>query len=154
MQILVTGRKFTGSGFRAIEPVIEELVTSSSQEIHLLAYLFTPSAINILERLSNMAERGVKIVMVVNQVTSQPERIQQWLQSAGARFPHVKIVDFGGAEGDYLHAKVIVSDRKKAIVGSANFSWGGMVANYEVAVLVEGEPAWKLAGAIDMLASG
>lgn len=153
IQILATGKKFIGSGLRAIEPVLEELIISSEKEIHLLAYLFTTSAIKILELLESRAGRGIAILLVVNHIKSQPIEIQTWFQSASSRFPHVKIVDFGGEHDDNLHAKVIVSDRKKAVVGSANFSWGGMVANYEVAVLVEGQPAWKLAAAIDSLAS-
>jgi len=47
-----------------------------------------------------------------------------------------------------LHAKVIVVDEyrdtAKAIVGSANFSWGGLANHYEVGTYVEGEHAKAL----------
>ena len=47
-----------------------------------------------------------------------------------------------------LHAKVIVVDEyrdtAKAIVGSANFSWGGLANHYEVGTYVEGEQAKTL----------
>ena len=47
-----------------------------------------------------------------------------------------------------LHAKVIVVDEyrdtAKAIVGSANFSWGGLANHYEVGVYVEGDEARTL----------
>lgn len=52
-----------------------------------------------------------------------------------------------------LHAKVLVADRKSAVVGSANLSWGGMVTNNEVALLVQDNSAWTLASLIDRLAS-
>jgi phosphatidylserine/phosphatidylglycerophosphate/cardiolipin synthase-like enzyme len=64
--------------------------------------------------------------------------------------PNVRVFDFNRGKKQ-LHAKVLVVDRKKAIVGSANFSWGGMYSNYEVGLLIEGEPAWKLAEIIDCL---
>jgi phosphatidylserine/phosphatidylglycerophosphate/cardiolipin synthase-like enzyme len=51
-----------------------------------------------------------------------------------------------------LHAKVIVSDRDKAVVGSANFSWGGMTSHYEVGVYVDGDEAETLAKMIESVA--
>ena len=51
-----------------------------------------------------------------------------------------------------LHAKVIVADRKKAILGSANFSWGGMSSHYEIGVLVEGKDARTLSELVDEIA--
>jgi len=51
-----------------------------------------------------------------------------------------------------LHAKVIVADRKKAILGSANFSWGGMSSHYEIGVLIEGKDARTLSELVDEIA--
>lgn len=47
--------------------------------------------------------------------------------------------------------KVIVIDIKKSVVESANFSWCGMYSNYEVGLLIGGEPVWQLAAIIDSL---
>jgi len=63
----------------------------------------------------------------------------------------VVVYDFTDPEKRQLHAKIIVADRKKAIVGSANLSWGGMYSNYEIGLLIEGEAAWKLAEIVDTL---
>jgi len=52
-----------------------------------------------------------------------------------------------------LHAKVVVVDREKAVLGSANFSWGGMSAHYEVGVLLEGPEAWTLSKLVDDVAN-
>lgn len=51
-----------------------------------------------------------------------------------------------------LHAKVVVVDRKKAILGSANFSWGGMAAHYEIGIFLEGDEAWTLSKLVDNVA--
>lgn len=153
VQILATGFEFMKEGVRGIEPVIEELINSAQEEIHIMAYIFTPSALHILHLLNDAAERGIKITMVVNRIEFQDEQIKAWLNSAGKKFPHVRVVNFCNPEGRQLHAKVIVSDRNRALVGSANFSWGGMVANYEIGILLEGDLAWKLAELIDMFIS-
>lgn len=36
-----------------------------------------------------------------------------------------------------LHAKVLVSDGKKALISSANLTLGGMLNNYELGVMLE-----------------
>jgi len=51
-----------------------------------------------------------------------------------------------------LHAKVVVVDRKKAVLGSANFSWGGMASHYEIGVFLEGDEAWTLGKLVDDVA--
>jgi len=40
-------------------------------------------------------------------------------------------------ENDILHAKVLVADGYEVLVGSANPTFGGMVKNYEIGLLVD-----------------
>jgi cardiolipin synthase len=69
-----------------------------------------------------------------------------------AKYPYVNIKNFQGSDDiQQLHAKVIVVDRNKAVIGSANFSWNGMYGNYEIGLLLKGQHAWKLAKVIDVL---
>jgi len=151
VQILVTGRRLMGSGFRAIEPVVEELIRSARSEIHIAAYLFTGSLGAIFGLLAEALEKGVRVTMVINRIDRQPSEVRTWLVSLGEKFPHARIVDFSDAQGSDLHAKVIVADRQEAVVGSANLTWGGMVANHEIAVLLRGKDAWYLASLIETL---
>ncbi len=153
VQILATGPELIKEGIRGIEPVIQEIISQAQNEIHLTAYLITPQAASILDMLEMAAGRGVKITIVINCLESQDDKIKTRLKKLNERFSHVKIINFCDSEGRQLHAKVIICDRKKAVIGSANLSWGGMVTNYEVGVLVEGEPAWRLAQLIDFFVS-
>ena len=50
-----------------------------------------------------------------------------------------------------LHAKVIVVDRRKAIIGSSNLSRRGFLTNYELALLLEGSTATTVASVVDKL---
>ena len=68
-----------------------------------------------------------------------------------SKFDYFKLVDFNRREKT-LHAKVVVIDREKAVLGSANFSWGGMSGNYEIGVLLEGREAWTLSKLVDDVA--
>lgn len=149
VEILVTGPKIMKGGTRGTEPVIEELIKNADREIQLVAYLFTSSAIHLLELIKQSAEKGIKITIIVNDFNSQEKIIRNELIKLSKIYPHVKIYNF--IEQKPLHAKIIVADRKKAIVGSANFSWSGMYTNYEIGIAITGESAWKLAQIIDSL---
>ena len=150
VQLLGTGPEFIREGIRGIEPVVQELILSARRDIHILAYLFTPQATRLIDLLDGAIDRSVEINILVNRFDNQDAAIQSRLRSLENR-PHVKLGTLGRENGRQLHAKVIVADRKRAVIGSANYSWGGMVANYEVGVLIEGQEAWKMAKLIDDL---
>lgn len=152
-EIIVTGPELIKSGVRGIEPVLEEMINSARSEIQVMAYLLTPSSMHILELLERAAGKGVRIVLLVNDVKSQNALIVSRLKSLSAKFPHVKVMNFIDPKKRQLHAKVIIADRKRAIVGSANLSWGGMYSNFEIGIFVEGEPAWQLAAIVDLLSN-
>ncbi len=152
VQIVGTGPDFVGQGVRSVEPVLEELIRGSRQEIHLAAYLFTPEATGLIDLLSAAANRGVKQTIVVNRLSTQDSEVRSRLTKLVMNSSDVNLRDYSPKKSQ-LHAKVLVADRSRALIGSANFTWGGMVSNYELGLYVEGELCWKLAHLIDILAS-
>lgn len=56
-------------------------------------------------------------------------------------------------KGDLLHAKIIVIDRKFALVGSANLSHNAMFSNYEIMLKITGKAAADIANLLDKLAT-
>ncbi len=50
-----------------------------------------------------------------------------------------------------MHGKVIVADRAVALIGSANFTFSGLNANYEFGVRVAGAIAADVASLVDRL---
>ena len=50
-----------------------------------------------------------------------------------------------------MHGKVLVADRARALVGSANFSAGGLGHNVEFGVIVEGEVAERMCRTVETL---
>ena len=152
VMILATGPELVRDGARAIEPVIEELMLDAKAEIHIVAYLFTSQASRFLRLLRETAERGIRLTIVVNHLEAQDRTVRDRLLFLAEKFAHVTVTSFT-KNGAQLHAKTVVADRKRAVVGSANFSWGGMTTNYELGVLLEGDAAWDLARLIDLLAT-
>jgi len=73
------------------------------------------------------------------------ERFVEFVSSCGAtveiRLPKPF---FNGKHIPLIHAKVLISDNKKAYVGSANISQNGFLNSFEVGVIVEGESVVNL----------
>jgi phosphatidylserine/phosphatidylglycerophosphate/cardiolipin synthase-like enzyme len=150
-EIIGTGPEFIKTGIPGMEPTIEEIIKEATYELQVMAYVFTPRAIEILNLLEKAAERGLQVTIIINNLSNQKATIQTKLQKMG-RIENVKVVNFVHEKKRQLHAKVIIADRKIALVGSANFTWGGLYSNYEVGIRIEGEAVWKLAELVDRLA--
>lgn len=151
VRILATGPEFVKKGFRGTGPVIEETIRDAKKEIQILAYVISPHALKILNMLEDSLQRGIKVKIVLNKFSDHEPEIKQKLTRMKKQYELFEMVDFHRTAGD-LHAKVLVADRKIAVIGSANFSWGGMAKNYEIGVIFEDEAAWELSKLIDDLA--
>lgn len=152
VELTGTGPAFVSQGIREIEPFVEEIISKSVSEIQILAYVFTPSALPLIRLLEQAASRGVQITIVFNKLKEQNMEVVNAIAKVTAKYPRMRVVSFEDPNGGLLHAKVVVSDRKRAIVGSANFTMGGLVSNYELGVYLEGEVVWKLSNLIDSFA--
>ena len=152
VEVLTTGEKFLKHGLRGTGPVIEDLISGANNEIHMLAYVVTPHAKRIIDLLECSLERGVKVTIVINKLATQNQTVILRLNRLSKTYKYFRLVDFNTPKAD-LHAKVVIADRKHAVVGSANFSFGGMTKNYEVGVRFEGKEAWKLSKLIDLLSA-
>jgi phosphatidylserine/phosphatidylglycerophosphate/cardiolipin synthase-like enzyme len=153
VEILATGQELFSKGVRGFEPVMEETVKNAQKEIQVVAYLMTRQALKLLDLLEGAAERGIRVTLIVNRISGQDSTIVARLAKISSRYGHFKVLNFTDKKGRQLHAKIVVVDRKRALVGSANFSWGGMFSNYEIGLAIQGRAAWKLAAVVDDLAT-
>ncbi len=149
-RIVVTGRQFLGKGFRAIEPIIEEMLESAENEIQITSFVLT-KAMPVLKKIESALKRGIKVTLVIDDVAKQCPEVISWINNHLRKFSKFLLLDFSNSNEETLHAKLLIVDRRKALIGSANLTWSGMFSNHEVAVLIEGDQVWKLAAMIDTL---
>lgn len=152
-ELLVTGKYFAGQGLRGVMPAMQELVLAARSELHVAAYVLTEGAAPLIDLVERAVASGVRLTWVANQMNGSGRQIQKRLETLQQQYDHARVRYFADPDGSQLHAKVLVADRRRAVLGSANYSWGGLVANHEVGVLLDGDLAWRLAGLIDGLAS-
>jgi len=150
--IVVTGLAWMGRGIRSVESAIEDMLTNASDEIQVAAYMITGGAKEFLQLLQNCLCRGVRVTLIVNRLATQPKEIQAVIKDMTQRFHHFILLDFNPKRAEeYLHAKIVVVDRSTALVGSPNLSWGGLVLNHELAVVITGPAAAKIGSLLDAL---
>lgn len=151
IQVVVSGLNWMGSGIGSIESAIEDLLENAQHEILLTAYSIG-KADGIFSLLESALARGVRVRIVVNRLSEQHESIRCKLSALQKKYQYFHLYPFepDGERGD-LHAKVLVIDRKCALVGSSNLSYNGLILNHELAVLVEGQDASAIGAAIDKL---
>src|SRR3989337_4490468 len=102
---------------RGTEPVIEEIIMQASKEIQILAYVFTSKARHILNLVEQAAKRGLKITIIVNDLQAQDQTIKSKLEKMETTFPYVQVLNFTDNTKRQLHAKIVVADREKAVIG-------------------------------------
>jgi len=151
VRVLVTGTAWLGGGTGAIESELNHLFREARQEVMLSAYAIGSSLDLLFDWLEGALARGVDVKLVVNGLQAQPADVGSRLRGLADAYPHMHLYDFvPGTDAD-LHAKVVVADRKKALVGSSNLSRRGLLTNHELAVLVEGPTAAEIGRVLDRL---
>ena len=152
-QLVATGSEFVNKGIRATTPVVNKMIESASERIHMLVYSL--GAVELLGPIEKKVHAGIKLTMVIdrffettdNRIDPKAREILLELNNLN----YVNIFNFKEREKGFLHAKVIVVDSKEMFVGSANFSKGGMQNHYELGFHVKGVECQKIAAVIEDL---
>src|SRR5262249_43686465 len=100
-------------------------------------------------------ERGILTQMIVNRIEQQDNRSVTLLRILADQYQHFELWNFGGQSegGPDLHAKAVCADSRLAVVGSSNLSFRGLVANFELGVVVHGDAARTLSDRMRLLLS-
>lgn len=131
--LVATGDKWVGYGTRSFASVVAGMINKAENEIILTIYILSDN--NVICAIEKALKNGVKIEIYIYKDDNQFRRgAIERLSKLGKIYPHLSL--FVVTE-DVLHAKVLVTDRKVSLVGSANFTLGGFVKNYELGVMIE-----------------
>jgi cardiolipin synthase len=154
VSLVVTGLGWLGGGVGAIESALLHLIDGAEREVALAVYAMSAGPGRFWTALSRALDGGVRGTLIVDRLTEQDPEMRQWVQSMSER--HVgtlRVLDFRGEDdNDHLHAKIVVADRRRAVVGSANLTAHGLLLAHELALLVEGPAAEEIAERLDLLA--
>lgn len=153
MKVVVSGTAWVGSGLGSIETALYQLLQQANDEVIIVAYTISGSAADLFSRLGTLLERGIKITILVNRYTQQSPPMRQKLRTLHRAYAHLLSLysfDPDNPQAD-LHAKIILVDRKRALVGSANLSTRGLMDNHELDLVVEGPTVHDIVRAINQI---
>ena len=154
-----TGPEVQGSEVRRTEAVVKEIIAAAESELLIVGYWLVTSTIQVQELINLLvgkARSGVKVRFVFDpgEKSSGPDNLaaltRVWpvdLQNAPRAVyswneDMAQAVDKqGNPYNRKLHAKVIVADRKDALVTSANLTQAGLLQNLEMGLHVKGAQA-------------
>lgn len=151
VKIAVTGQAWLGSGIIAIESVLERTFREAKHEILIIAYVVTGGADLLFEWIEGSLIRGVEVKIVINQLNRHSKNVITFFHRMNETYPHFHLYEFDPQERNDLHAKVIVTDRTRAFIGSSNLSKRGLHLNHELGIVIENSAAADVARAIDSL---
>ena len=154
VSLIVTGLGWLGGGVQAIENALLRLVDGAEHELALAVYAMSPGPERLWAAIERAVDGGIRSTIIIDRLDEQNPAMRDWIHRL--RFRHadtLRLVDFRGEDSnDHLHAKIVVADRRTAIVGSANLTAHGLLLAHELALLVEGPAAEEIAGRLDLLA--
>ena len=153
IRVVVSGSSWMGSGFGSIESALHDLFYLAGDEVIVIAFTISGAAQSLFLQFKGVLERGVRIRMLVNRYEKQHESVKVELKKLQQQFPGLfQLSSFipSREEAD-LHAKIILVDRKYALIGSANLSLRGLMDNHELALVVDGAAVADITRAVDLL---
>ena len=154
VSLIVTGLGWLGGGVQAIENALLRLVNSAEHELGLAVYAMSPGPERLWAAFESAVDGGIRSTVIVDRLDEQNAAMRDWIQRLRSRHADtLRLVDFRGEDDyDHLHAKIVVADRRTAVVGSANLTAHGLLLAHELALLVEGPAAEEIASRLDLLA--
>lgn len=132
VKIVATGEKWVGKSVRATSSMVEELIDSTENSLLITIYILNDR--NILKKIKESLERGIAVDLLVYAPDKDLYGIYSQISSLDKEYHHMNLFK---VYDTVLHAKVLVSDRKKVLISSANLTLGGLLNNYELGVMID-----------------
>ena len=135
-------------GLRTTGGVSRELIRESRSSLLVVGYAIsvdadrTGLAAQTINEIAAAARKGVVITAIFHRQANRNALIHSW--PAGVKEPTVYTWPQADDPMASLHAKLVVGDRRDALVTSANLTYHGYEGNIEMGLRVKGRPAAEI----------
>lgn len=132
-----TGPESSAGGSRLTLAVVADLIDQAETEILLVSYATMPS-VEVRDALARAAGRGVEITTLLERAEDNPSFSGHSNPLGGIPVRRLVWPASEREPGAAMHAKILVVDRRCALVGSANLTGYAVERNLECGVLIRG----------------
>jgi len=130
LKILVSGDSWVKLGFDTFVFSFIKLIRNSKSRLVITAYILNEK--RIFHELKKAIKSGISVDIYMDY--SLNKCIIEELEHLEKNFSNLRLRII---KDSMLHAKILVADGKRCIVGSANITKGGFYKNYELGILIE-----------------
>lgn len=134
-----TGPESAAAHGRLTIAVVADLFAEATTEILLVSYATVPSD-RIRQALAAAAEKGVAITLLLERPQDNPNFKGQRDPFPGLMARRLVWPVAARPSGASMHAKLLIIDRRVALVGSANLTSRALESNLECGLLIRGGP--------------
>jgi len=131
IEIIASGDKWIGDGIIPTMSAITELIDNSEDSLIMTIYVLTSDL--IFDKIHSALKRGVEIEIFIYFNEDYLNLINK-LKKLSDSYNYCKIHIL---DEEFIHSKIIISDRSKLLIGSANFSRRAFFSNYELGVFID-----------------
>lgn len=147
IKIIATGDKWIGKGVKNTLSTVKKIIDNTEDSLILTVYIISETS--ILEHIKKALERGIRIDIFICGPENENKSIMSNILELEMKYNYLNVFRVYDA---VLHAKVMVSDYKKVLIGSANLTRWGLVKNYELGILIDdSDVALKIGSTIKRL---
>jgi cardiolipin synthase len=128
IEIIASGEKWLGTGYRSTFSTLKQMINSSKESLLMTVYILRDHS--VIDLMQKALERGV----IIDIFASRDEKtLNKKILSLNQIYPDLNI----HLTNEMLHSKVMIIDKQKMIIGSANLTHSGLYHNYELGILIE-----------------
>lgn len=151
-EIVATGDKWMGYGVKTTSRAVDELIDKSEKSLLFTIYIITDK--NILKKIIAALERGVNVeVFLYRGEEFDQQGIASEISKLEKKYENFKV--YIGSSDEFIHSKVLISDKHSILIGSANLTSKGLSSNYELGILIDDEDvSFKVESIIKKLRKG
>lgn len=140
--IVTSGELLTAPGVRSLNSALMGIMSKTEKKFLMAVYVLRSEPAVFWNNLKKMAEDGVDIKIIMDGKVNQDPRAVSLLKELADKYGNFRWKTYHTGE-ESLHAKLVISDSYRVIIGSANITHPGLFSNHEIGVLLENrELAW------------
>lgn len=135
-------------------PVLRDLISSARRRVVIASPFLDPGFEHLAPGIERLIRSGGNFRLITRELLVPDSHNAQAVERLRRRCGDSGALDVVSWEegGLGLHMKVVVADSRRAYVGSANFTWGGMGQHAEMGVRLDGPAVPVIELLLDTLA--
>ena len=127
--LVVSGPKWARGNILSTEKSIKDLIDKSVNTLMMTIYIITDDT--LIEHIIKALKRQVSITIYMYQHDKIKKKDLKRLMELNQDYDNLELYI---TKKEYIHSKVLVSDTKNLIIGSANLTDAGYNRNYELGI--------------------